>query len=153
MVLFFDVDFFCVIRALFDDERSVSDALKTDEKKVLDFSLGTFRLWFCRSRCFWKSSKVNKFGTLLKVKCLILLNIFSVFPTHVGMFPHKSKGFSFCHRLPHARGDVPSGAFVSDVHPCLPHVCGDVPLLSFLALSIVFVAYTEPICDKTNNLF
>lgn len=30
--------------------------------------------------------KVNENGTLLKVKCLILLNIFSVFPTHVGMF-------------------------------------------------------------------
>ena len=86
MVLFFDVDFSCVIRSLFDDERFVADALKTEEKKVLAFSLGTFRLWFCRSRCFWKSSKVNKFGTFLKVKYLILLNIFSVFPTHVGMF-------------------------------------------------------------------
>lgn len=46
MVLFFDVDFFCVIRALFDDERSVADALKTEEKKVLAFSFGTFRMWF-----------------------------------------------------------------------------------------------------------
>ena len=30
--------------------------------------------------------------------------------------------------LPHARGDVPAGAFVSDVHPCLPHASGDVPV-------------------------
>lgn len=44
MVLFFDVDFFCVIRALFDDERFVADALKTEEKKVLAFSFGTFRM-------------------------------------------------------------------------------------------------------------
>ena len=93
MVLFFDVDFSCVIRSLFDDKRFVADALKTEEKKVLAFSLGTFRLWFCRSRCFWKSSKVNKFGTFLKVKYLILLNIISVFPTHVG-FSQKSKNFS-----------------------------------------------------------
>lgn len=46
MVLFFDVDFSCVIRSLFDDKRFVADALKTEEKKVLAFSLGTFRLWF-----------------------------------------------------------------------------------------------------------
>jgi hypothetical protein len=46
MVLFLFGCFFCGIRVLFDDERSVSDALKTEEKKVLDFSLGTFRLWF-----------------------------------------------------------------------------------------------------------
>lgn len=46
MVLFFDVDFFYGIRALFDDERSVADALKTEEKKVLAFSFGTFRLRF-----------------------------------------------------------------------------------------------------------
>ena len=42
MVLFFDLDFFYVIRALFDDERSVADALKTEEKKVLDFILELF---------------------------------------------------------------------------------------------------------------
>ena len=40
------MDFCRVIKALFDDERSVADALKTEEKKVLDFSLGTFRMWF-----------------------------------------------------------------------------------------------------------
>ena len=107
MVLFFDVDFSCVIRSLFDDERFVADALKTEEKKVLAFSLGTFRLWFCRSRCFWKPSKVNKFGTFLKVKYLILLNIISVFPTYVGMFPE--------------------ARLHKDGMRCLPHVCGDVP--------------------------
>ena len=51
--------------------------------------------------------KVNENGTLLKVKCLILLNIFSVFPTHVGMFP-ENDGFAIeSSSLPHACGDVP----------------------------------------------
>ena len=79
--------FFLCYKGIVRDERFVADALKTEEKKVLAFSLGTFRMWFCRSRCFWKSTKVNKFGTFLKVKYLILLNIISVFPTYVGMFP------------------------------------------------------------------
>lgn len=38
--------FLCYKGVVRDDKRSVSDALKTEEKKVLDFSLGTFRLWF-----------------------------------------------------------------------------------------------------------
>ena len=46
MVLFLFGCFFCGIRALFDDKSFVADALKTEEKKVLAFSLGTFRLWF-----------------------------------------------------------------------------------------------------------
>ena len=52
--------------------------------------------------------KVNENGTLLKVKCLILLNIFSVFPTHVGMFLNS---YLFCAKkksLPHACGAVPN---------------------------------------------
>ena len=56
---------------------------------------------------FLKSSKVNKFGTLLKVKCLILLNIFSVFPTHVGMFRCFMGVHHSQRRLPHACWDVP----------------------------------------------
>ena len=71
--------------------------------------------------------KVNENGTLLKVKCLILLSILvssprmwgcsfrclcqrcttSVFPTHVGMFPSSCHGRSNQHSLPHACGDVP----------------------------------------------
>ena len=51
--------------------------------------------------------KVNENGTLLKVKCLILLNIFSVFPTHVGMFPNLRLHVQRAESLPHACGDVP----------------------------------------------
>ena len=51
--------------------------------------------------------KVNKFGTLLKVKSLILLNIFSVFPTYVGMFPTSSTLNRTISSLPHVCGDVP----------------------------------------------
>ena len=57
--------------------------------------------------------KVNKFGTLLKVKYLILLNIFSVFPTPVGMFPFKTVLDDLCSGLPHACGDVPSEAILA----------------------------------------
>lgn len=38
--------FFLWYKGIVRDERFVSDALKTEEKKVLAFSLGTFRLWF-----------------------------------------------------------------------------------------------------------
>ena len=73
---------------------------------------------------FWKSSKVNKFGTLLKVKCLILLNIFSVFPTHVGMFPPLS-GRKADHRcLPHACGDVPDCGSVMWFNQSSPRMWG-----------------------------
>ena len=99
--------FFLWYKGIVRDERFVADALKTEEKKVLAFSLGTFRLWFCRSRCFWKSSKVNKFGTFLKVKYLILLNIISVFPTYVGMFLVRYSHFHASQGLPHVCGDVP----------------------------------------------
>ena len=51
--------------------------------------------------------KVNENGTLLKVKCLILLNIFSVFPTHVGMFLKSASSLQCSRSLPHACGDVP----------------------------------------------
>ena len=73
-----------------------------------------------------------------------------VFPTHVGMFLCKRERACESGSLPHACGDVPdrqlfeqicyessprtwgcsfpSGAFVSDVHPCLPHASGDVPV-------------------------
>ena len=60
---------------------------------------------------FW-ALKGNKFGTLLKVKCLILLNIFSVFPTHVGMFPTSSTLNRTISSLPHVCGDVPYVQFV-----------------------------------------
>ena len=56
---------------------------------------------------FQKWMKVNKFGTLLKVKSLILLNIFSVFPTYVGMFLRGTRHWLFLYSLPHVRGDVP----------------------------------------------
>ena len=74
---------------------------------------------------FQKWLKVIKFGTLLKVKWLILLNIFrvfpthvgmfrswqfvprNVFPTHVGMFLHRFGFIEMAKRLPHACGDVP----------------------------------------------
>lgn len=89
--------------------------------------------------------KVNENGILLKVKCLILLNIFSVFPTHVGMFPGCSflRLKTYC--LPHACGDVPVHALVkAGVFPThvgmfpmpirlswrlfsVPHARGDVP--------------------------
>ena len=115
--------FFLWYKGIVRDERFVADTLKTEEKKVLAFSLGTFRLWFCRSRCFWKSSKVNKFGTFLKVKYLILLNIISVFPTYVGMF------LSHCTAQDHV---FPThvGMFLSfpRARACesgsLPHACG-----------------------------
>ena len=55
-----------------------------------------------------------------------------VFPMHVVMFLTVSFLSRFAMSLPHARGDVPSGAFVSDVHPCLPHASGDVPVPSTL---------------------
>jgi hypothetical protein len=92
--------------------------------------------------------KVNKFGTLLKVKYLILLNFSSVFPTYVGMFRRHEPCAARLSSLPHACGDVPmmlSGdiAFVWSsprlwgcssysvngllCHARLPHVCGDVP--------------------------
>lgn len=38
--------FFLCYKVVVRDERFVADALKTEEKKVLAFSLGTFRLWF-----------------------------------------------------------------------------------------------------------
>ena len=62
----------------------------------------------------FEASKVNKFGTLLKVKLLILLNIFSVFPTLVGMFPPLNRSRVLL-SLPHARGDVPRSQFLADV--------------------------------------
>ena len=51
--------------------------------------------------------KVNENGTLLKVTCLILLNIFSVFPTYVGMFLTHVARVTNASGLPHACGDVP----------------------------------------------
>ena len=37
--------FFLWYKGIVRDERFVADALKTEEKKVLAFSFGTFRLW------------------------------------------------------------------------------------------------------------
>ena len=70
--------------------------------------------------------KVNENGTLLKVKCLILLNIFSVFLTHVGMFLQVLvlEMYNLC--LPNACGDVPVRLAII-TGGCLPHACGDVP--------------------------
>lgn len=51
--------------------------------------------------------KAIKFGTFIKVKYLILLNIFSVIPTHVGMFLACSQPLPSLRSLPHACRDVP----------------------------------------------
>lgn len=51
--------------------------------------------------------KAMKFGTLIKVRYLILLNIFSAFPTYVGMFLQTSISVNSTTGLPHICGDVP----------------------------------------------
>ena len=38
--------FFLWYKGIVRDERFFADVLQTEEKKVLAFSLGTFRLWF-----------------------------------------------------------------------------------------------------------